>query len=439
VLNNLALEEQEAPAAQPVTIPYVPRKHILPIHNSLKRLQFVVAHRRAGKTVGLVNHIIRKALENPRKTPPPRYAYIGPSFAQAKDLVWGYMKHYTSTLPGIKFSEGELHATLPTGAQINLYGGASAYERMRGLYFDGAVLDEFPLLNPAAWSTVIRPCLADYRGWAVVSGTSNGDDHFHDLKQKAERESDTWDVHVIPVTHTDALDPDEVREMTRDMTAAEYAREMLCDFAAPIAGAYFAEIINELKLDGHVTQVPWQPEALVYTWWDLGIDDETVIWFVQRIGKALHVIDYYSNSGKGLEWYSQIIKGKPYSYGAHVFPHDVKARELGTGRSRYEILMGLLGDIIVCPMHSVEDGINAVRAVLRQCYFDEKATTPGLSALSNYHQTEKGRPEHNWASHPSDAFRIGSMCLNMTIGSLLNSSVIPLNGPLRRRIKRNRI
>jgi Terminase-like family. len=405
----------------------------------LKRFQFVVAHRRAGKTVGLVNHIIRKALEHPRKIPPPRYSYIGPSFAQAKDLVWNYMKHYTSTLPDMKFSEGELHAVFPTGAQVNLYGGSAAYERMRGLYFDGSVLDEFPMLNPAAWSTVVRPCLADYKGWAVVSGTSNGDDHFHELKQRAEREPDHWDVHNIPVTATDALDPDEVREMVRDMSASEYAREMLCDFAAPIEGSYYAEIINDMKLQGRVTEVPWQPEALTYTWWDLGIDDETAIWFVQRIGKSLHVINYYANSGKGLEWYSQVIRGMPYSYGGHVLPHDVKAREMGTGVSRYEVLMGLLGDVIVCPMHSVEDGISATRAILRQCYFDEKATAPGISSLSNYHQTKTGRPEHNWASHASDAFRYGSVALNMTIGAIGSSKVIPLHGPLRRRIKRNRV
>jgi len=395
-------------------------------------------HRRAGKTVGLVNHIVKKALENTRTTPPPRYAYVGPSFAQAKDLVWGYLKHYTSTLPDTKFSEGELHAILPNRAQINLYGGAGAYERMRGLYFDGAVLDEFSLLNPAAWSTVVRPCLADYKGWAVVSGTSAGDDHFHELKKRAEKQ-DNWDVHIIPVTATDALDPDEVIEMTADMSASEYAREMLCDFAAPVEGAYYAEIINEIKLAGNVTRVPWQPESLTFTWWDLGIDDETVIWFVQRIGKALHVVDYYANTGKGLEFYSQYCRSKPYSYGAHVFPHDVKARELGTGRSRYEILMELLGDIVVCPLHSVEDGINATRAVLRQCYFNEETTGPGLSALSNYHRTEQGRPLHNWASHASDAFRTGAMCLNMTMGMLNSSNVLPFTGPLRRRIKRNRI
>jgi phage terminase large subunit len=433
-------EPPDAAKPLPIVIPYSPRPHILPIHNSTKRFQFAVMHRRAGKTVGLVNQILKKALENPRQHPPPRYAYIGPSFAQAKDLVWGYLKHYTSTLPGVRFSEGELHATLPTGAQINLYGGSSAYERMRGVYFDGAVLDEFSMLNPASWSSVVRPCLADYKGWAVIAGTSNGDDHFHEAKLRAERQPETWDVHVVPVTRTDALDPDEVIEMTKDMTSAEYAREMLCDFSAPIEGSYYAEIMNELKLQEHITEVPWQPEASVTTWWDLGIDDDTVIWFVQRIGKSLHVIDYYANSGtgKGLEFYANICKSKPYTYGAHVLPHDVKVREMGIAMSRYEMLMNLLGDIVICPYHLLDDGIPATRAMLRQCYFDEKKCAPGLSSLSNYHRLPSGRPDHNWASHASDALRIGAMSMNLVQG-MSGSNVLPFSGPLRRRIKRNRI
>jgi hypothetical protein len=94
---------------------------------------------------------------------------------------------------------------------------------------------------------------------------------------------------------------------------------------------------------------------------------------------------------------------------------------------------------MVCTFHSVEDGINAVRASLRSCWFDKDRTAAGLSALSNYHRNKNGRPEHNWASHPSDAFRVGSVMLNATIGMPGVSNVIPLNGPLRRRIKRMRV
>ena len=138
------------PPDRDAVIPYLPRSHFLPLHQARKdgvRWIFVVAHRRAGKTVALVNQLIKSAGENRRTTPPPRYAYIGPSFDAAKDLVWGYLKHYTQSIPGISYLEGELQVIFPSGATIRLYGGALAYERMRGIYLDGAVLDEYPLLT----------------------------------------------------------------------------------------------------------------------------------------------------------------------------------------------------------------------------------------------------------------------------------------------------
>ena len=236
---------------------YIPRPHFTALHKTDKRWIYVVAHRRAGKTVALVNHLIRAASNNKRKTPPPRYAYIGPSFDAAKDLVWTYLKHYTATVPGMSFLEGELMCRFPTGAQIRLYGGALAFERMRGIYLDGAVLDEFPLLHPNAFTSVVRPAsLADYRGFAIVSGTAAGEDHFHALKLRAEGDPN-WAIFDIPVTATgeDALKPEEVEEMRRDMPADEFAREMLCSFDAPVEGAYYQEALNALQMRDRVTRV----------------------------------------------------------------------------------------------------------------------------------------------------------------------------------------
>src|SRR5688572_16800521 len=281
-----------------VVIPYKPRKHFVGLHLSPKRWKFVVAHRRAGKSVAEINEMIKRALQNPRVFPHPRYAYVGPSFAQTKDLIWGYLKHYTANIPGIKISEGDLQVTLPNGATITLYGGASAYERMRGLYFDGIVLDEFPLLNPSVFSTVVRPCLADYRGWAIISGTSNGDDHFAELRNK-NLNNPNWEIQSIPVTQTDALHPDEVIEMTSDMSPEEYAREMLCSFDAPVEGSYYGEQMNDLALKGRVTGVPYDAGASVWTWWDLGIDDAMAIWYLQIIGREVHLIRYEEYTGKG--------------------------------------------------------------------------------------------------------------------------------------------
>jgi hypothetical protein len=173
------------------------------------------------------------------------------------------------------------------------------------------------------------------------------------------------------------------------------------------------------------------------TWWDLGIDDDLVIWFVQQCGKELHVIDFLQNTGKGLEYYAAAIKAKPYAYGVHVLPHDIKARELGTGVSRKEVLDKLLPNIFVCPNHTVEDGISATRAAIRMMWFDKVRTEAGMSALRNYHKGKNGKPVHNWASHASDALRVGCVSLNMIAGMIGGSNVIGIHsGALKRNIKR---
>jgi phage terminase large subunit len=420
-----------------ITIPYRPREHFKPLHNSTKRWKFVVAHRRAGKSVSQINEIIKRALQNTRKFPHPRYAYVGPSFAQTKDLIWGYAKYYTQNIPGVKYSEGDLQITLPNGATINLYGGAAAYERMRGLYFDGIVLDEFPLLNPAVFSTVVRPCLADYRGWAIIGGTSNGDDHFHELKKRNQNDP-TWDFFIIPVTDTDALHPDEVVEMTKDMSPEEYAREMLCSFDAPIAGAYYADLMNQAEAGTRICAVPHQPDQPVFTWWDLGINDDMPIWFVQRAGRELHFIDYDQFTGLGLpQVWSKLSAGhrSKYNFGGHIMPHDIKARELGTGKSRYEVAVNLAGNvpILIAPGLKPEDGIEAVRTVIPIAYFDKERTELGRSALRNYHKNEKGKPVHNWASHPADAFRYGATSVYM-MGTMIGR-LSATGGRLRRKIR----
>lgn len=432
----------EAAKTNAFVIPYRPRKHFLPLHNSKKRFRFVVAHRRAGKSVAEVNEIIRRAFENPRQYPPPRYAYIGPSFAQAKDLIWNYLKFYLAPFGDqVKFSESELQVTLPTGAMINLYGGSAAYERMRGLYFDGAVADEYAMLDPDMWESVIRPCLSDYKGWFIASGTSNGDDHFHALKIKAEANDKMWDVFVIPVNETDALDPDELADMIRDMSPDRYAREMLCSFAAPIEGAYYGDQLNDMEMQGRITKVPFQPEAQCWTEWDLGIDDDLHINIKQQVGKEIHQIDEIVLNGVGLEVAArELVAGHraKYKYKAHLLPHDVAARELGTGKTRKEVLESLMPNdqvIYVVPAQRIEDGIQAVRVLLPVTWIDKEKCPRTINSLRNYSVNKKtGKPMHNWASHAADATRTGATGMHMVMswGSNVTSM---LNGKLRRRIR----
>jgi hypothetical protein len=422
-----------------IVIPYAQRNHFKPVHASKKRFRFVVAHRRAGKSVSEINEIIKAAVQNQRVYPPPRYAYIGPTFAQTKDLIWGYLKHYTSVIPGMKYSEGDLQATFPNGAMINLYGGGQAYQRMRGLYFDGAVADEYPLLDPDMLDSVVRPCLADYRGFLIASGTSNGDDHFHELKKIAERNPDEWDIFIIPVTDTDALHPDEVEEMRRQMDPDKFAREMLCSFAAPVEGAYYADIMNELEAKGQIGKVPFDPAAPLNTIWDIGIHDQTFIIGAQKAGQQVKIPKVWVFTGKGFPQIIEILKEdvrkNGVTFGVNIFPPDIMARELGTGRSRYEIVDELLGDIRVCPSHRVEDGITAVRSLLPTAWIDKENAAPLIMALRNYHRGLNGKPVHNWASHGADSNRYLSVAWNHFIGSTWGSKVVNISGRLRRRLK----
>jgi hypothetical protein len=400
---------------------------------------FVVAHRRAGKTVALVNQLIRAANSNDRANPPPRYAYIGPSFDAAKDLVWGYLKHYTRAIPGVRYLEGELSVTLPNGATIRLYGGALAYERMRGIYLDGAVLDEYPLLHPSAFTSVVRPCLADYRGFAIVSGTAAGEDHFHALMLRAE-DDPNWDVFSIPVTDTGdtALAPDEVEEMRRDMSPDEFAREMLCSFQAPVEGAYYQEAINALQLQNRVTKVSADLNTSVITCWDLGIRHLQVIWLFQICGRELHWIDYIEGRGKALSYYVDLLgikaKANGFAYRAHLLPHDVEVKELTTGYSRRHELVGLLTEpVITVPNHSTEDGITATRASLGVSWFDAEACRKGLARLRSYRKGKSGIAVPDEAEDAADAFRTGCVGIPLISGSFMSHS--GAGGRLRRRLR----
>jgi hypothetical protein len=429
-----------ADAATEIEIPYLPRKHFRPLHASQKRWQFMCCHRRAGKTVAIANHLIRAAGRNPRKWPPPRYGYVGPSFDQAKDLVWSYLKQYTENIPGMDHYEGELKCVFPNNnATIKLYGGAAAYERMRGMYFDGIALDEYPLLNPAVFSTVVRPCLADYHGFGIISGTSNGDDHFNALRLKHE-DDPRWDFHIIPLSATgeDALTNAEAAELVADMSPEEYAREMECSFDAPVEGSYYGEILNQLAIQGRIASVPVDLSQPVLTAWDLGIHDYTCIWFYQICGKEIHFVDYIQDNDKKLGVYTDELRRRAkaggYVYRAHCRPHDVEARELQTGQSRRAFLEAELAEpIITAPIASPEDGIAAARGLLGLSWFDAVKCRKGLAMLRGYRKNKMGRPVHGPEpySHGADAYRTFACSFHL-VGGLTASLG---RGRLRRRLR----
>ncbi len=216
--------------AEAVNLGYTPRVWQREVHLGLhsKRWGVLVCHRRAGKTVVSVLHLIDRACKLVR--PNGRYAYIAPQLKQAKAIAWSFLKQYASKIPGTVISEGELHVTLPNGAQIRIH-GADNPDALRGIYLDGVVVDEVAQVSKDLWDSVLRPALADREGWALFLGTPQGMDMLSDLYHAALGNA-AWYAALYTVDQTDALPRSEIEDLRRDMTVNAYAREFLCDFSA---------------------------------------------------------------------------------------------------------------------------------------------------------------------------------------------------------------
>lgn len=391
-----------------VQIPYTPRPLQNMIHSSLKRFNVIVCHRRFGKTVFCINEIIRKALLNPKRR--PQYAYIAPTIKQAKLIAWDYVKQYTSTIPGIKYNESELRCELPNGAKVFIL-GAENPDSLRGLYLDGVIMDEVAQMAPSIWGQVVRPALADRKGWAVFIGTPKGQNYFYDLYNIAKKES-KWFHTILRASETKILDGEELAALRAELSEAEYNQEMECDFTAAVQGTYYGSIMNSLTRNKQVTIVPYNVSAPVVTAWDLGINDKTCIWFAQIIGSEIRIIDYLEGSGEGLEFYAKAVREKPYAYDYHILPHDARQRSIATGKTRIEQLQSLGLKCVIAPRIGVKDGINSVRTILPNCFFDKEKCAVGIVAMSNYRSAFNESlgifsetPLHDKYSHAADAFR----------------------------------
>jgi hypothetical protein len=394
--------------AEVIEIAYKPREQQLAIHELMdsKRFGVVVAHRRMGKTVSAINHLIKEAILNQKEA--PRYAYIAPTYGQAKRVAWDYLVKYAEPLGGTS-NISELRVDF-WGRRIQLFGSDNP-ETLRGQYFDGVILDEIGDQNPKIWTDIVRPALADRKGWCLFIGTPKGHNHFKELRDRAEKE-DGWGLLEFKASETGVVDDTELKAARSEMGEDKYRQEFECSFDAAVEGSYYGQILNELEDKKHMQEIPWEELSRTFTAWDLGMGDSTSIWVAQLVGTEIRLIDYYENHGVGLDHYVKWIKDNDYSKAEHILPHDVRVRELGTGKSRLEMLEEAGLEIKIAPRMSLDDGIQAVRRILPRCWFNVPKVQTGLNCLRNYRRDydEKRkifyeRPLHDWSSHGSDSFR----------------------------------
>lgn len=347
------------------------------------------------------------------------YWHMLPTQAQGRKVVWdGITKDGRKVLDAwpdeliTHRRNDEMKLELVNGSMWQVV-GSDNYNSLVGSNPVGVVFSEYSIADPAAWD-FIRPILAENGGWAIFLYTPRGRNHGWELYDMAKR-TEGWASSLLTAEDTGAI-PLEVIQQEREAGMSEemIRQEFYCSFEAPLFGAYYAKEMQEAE--PRISGVPYDKAVPVETWWDLGIGDETAIWFAQRVGKEIHLIDYHEASGESLAYYARVLQEKGYVYSDHCLPHDVEARELGTGKSRRDVLEALNIKAQVIRRHSVEDRIEAVRSMLGKCWFDAGKCARGIEALRQYRReyddkrkTFKARPVHDWASHGADAFGYGAM------------------------------
>jgi len=385
-------------------------------------------HRRAGKDKTTFNYVIKST-----QVRPGVYYYIFPTYAQGKKVIWqGKDKSGMSVLDHIpkelllKKNEQEMWVEIdcpnfPGKTSLVQIVGSDRMDSLVGTNPVGAVYSEYAIQNPLA-RELLAPIFDENKGWEIYIYTPRGHNHGYDLYQAAGEQPDVWFRERLTIDDTyEVVDGKRIPIITEDyvhqrlkegMDENLAQQEYWCSFDGAMQGSFYAEAFKKLDAESRVRNIAWEPSLPVHTAWDLGVGDATGIWFLQIAGNEIRWIDYYEAQGEGLTHYIKKLHEKPYTYGMHFAPHDIKVREFTSGKSRLEIARNMGIRFRVVTKLAVEEGIDAMRRILPRSYFDERKCRKGIQALREYRKEydEKRRefkkaPLHDWCSHAADASR----------------------------------
>jgi hypothetical protein len=390
-----------------------------------------VWHRRAGKDEVCLHATAVAMFERPAN-----YWHMLPEFAQGRKAVWDAINPHTGkrrideAFPHemrANTRESDMHIRFHNGSTWQVVGSDSVTTGGGiGSSTAGIIFSEYALANPSAWG-FYRPILEENNGWAAWISTPRGRNHLLQLYQYASR-TPGWFAELLTADDTRALSPEALAETLdeyialygQDAGRAMYDQELFCSFNAAILGAFYAVEMRQVREEGRICHCEALGDRPVHRAWDLGVGDDTSIWWFQAQGAQLVILDHYAASGVGLEHYAEVIERKAkehgWASGTDYVPHDAKVKEWGSGRTRVETMAAIGLAPMLVPLASLDDGINAVRRVLPLCVFHPRCEEGGISALEQYRRewdddkkSFRASAVHDWTSHPADAFRYLAM------------------------------
>jgi hypothetical protein len=385
---------------------------------------FAVWHRRAGKDEVCLHHCAMAAWERQGN-----YWHCLPEYLMGRKAIWTAINAHTGRRRIDEVfplhhrettNDNEMFIRLKNGSTWQVI-GSDRYDATVGAGVAGITYSEWALSNPSAW-TYHRPMLQENKGWAAFITTPRGHNHAKALFDYALG-NPGWFTELLTARETGALTEPELVEVLKEYQAlhgedvgrAQFEQEYLCSWNAAILGAFYALEMANVRSEDRVVEIEALPYAPVHRAWDLGVSDDTSIWWFQMVGAQCFILDHYAASGVGLEHYAEAIEQRRQAYGwrdgTDYVPHDAKIKEWGSGKTRVEtmISMDLHPDLV--PLSTIADGINAVRRLLPLCVFHPRCEQ-GINALEQYRRewdddkkAFRASAVHDWTSHPADAFR----------------------------------
>ena len=344
--------------------------------------------------------------------------HILPTYSQAKKVIWDSStndgKRILDYIPKevVESKNGQqMQIRLTNGSLYQLI-GSDNIDSLVGSNPKIIIFSEYAIQSPAAWD-YLRPILDVNRGYAIFISTPRGKNHFHDLKNMANKSPD-WFCEVLPVNETGVLNEAEIQKMRDEGVSEEHIQqEFYCSFSRGVEGSYYGRLIEKARDEGRICNVPYDTRSPVHTAFDIGFGDSTSIVFWQEVGGELRIIDFYENQGEGIAHYAKILQNKPYVYGTHYMPHDAGSGSIQTGRTLQDVAyeQGLKATVLERE-NDISIGIEAVRAMLSVAYIDQNKCLHLIKCLENYHkkfnektQSYSETPLHDWTSHAADATR----------------------------------
>lgn len=388
-----------------------------------------IAHRRWGKdeiALGVTCELAHRRIGS--------YWHCLPEYGQARKALWTAVNAHTGKRrlheafpPEIcdNVNDQEMFIRLKCGSTWQMI-GSDRYDATVGAGVAGITYSEWALANPSAWA-YHRPMLEENNGWAMFITTPRGRNHAHSMYEMAKA-SPRWFAEVSSIHQTGALSPSQMEESLaeyialygEDIGRAQFEQEYECSFNAAILGAFYAREMVNVRKEGRIGEIQAIEGRPVHRAWDIGVKDDTSIWWFQVVGMQVFILDCYSQSGVGVDHFAEIVEQRRKEHGwkdgTDFVPHDAKVKEWGTGRTRVETMQGLGLNPQVVPLAGKLDGINAARQTLARCVFHPRTEAQGISALEQYRRewdddkkAFKASEVHDWSSHLSDAFRYLSM------------------------------